>query len=701
MLTCEPNQVFVRFTKKTMDSYYYEESFEVYSGSQLLMTSPSFAKGELRDVEFCLPESTNRQYSIHLLDSGRDSWQSGSWVKIAGIYGNIVFRNFMTQPNEEIYPFSLYYAVMKEQQWKLTSYSSTIPSEWTSFGFDDSAWQDATLGSFTSQISGTQYFRKTFTSLANMAAYELQMNYRYGIVAYVNGVEVFRVFDALNDIRNVVDNAEAIKECGGLFEGAISYTISPVHTLDSYLEYGQQLKDLGADTIAIKDMAGMLTPYRAERMVKAFNEEIGLPVHIHCHYVGGMAPANILKAAEAGVAVADTAHAPLAFGNSHPAVEMIVAALKESRYDTDLDLDLLFEISEYWEEMRKRGHYKRGVSSLIHMQVYSHQVPGGMMSNLISQLEVQKAAHRLPEVMAEIPKVRAEVGYPPLVTPMSQIVGTQAVFNVLTGKRWSVISKEMKDYVCGYYGKAPGNMDKEIVAKVAGDAEILDPKIAPGTLVTTTYDECAAEIGDLAQSEEDVLMYALFPNEARTYLSKHRVSEKVDFMLEQESSATKEDDYVDINQIRELVRVAEESGVGEIVVEEEGMRIAVRMPGQGAPAAAVPAAPQAQAAPVAAVPAPAAEGPASDRPATWKPVVAPMVGTYYEAPAPGEPPFVKVGDEVAAGETLCIVEAMKLMNEITAEEMGTVREVCLSDATPVEYGTVLFYVEPHDPTPGA
>ncbi|MCI9673390.1 MAG: acetyl-CoA carboxylase biotin carboxyl carrier protein, partial [Enterorhabdus sp.] len=185
--------------------------------------------------------------------------------------------------------------------------------------------------------------------------------------------------------------------------------------------------------------------------------------------------------------------------------------------------------------------------------------------------------------------------------------------------------------------------------------------------------------------------------EARTYLSKHRVSEKVDFMLEQESSGTKEDDYVDINQIRELVRVAEESGVGEIVVEEEGVRIAVRMPGQGAPVAApTAAAPVAQAAPAPAAPAPAAE-PASDRPASWVPVVAPMVGTYYEAPAPGEPPFVKVGDEVAANETLCIVEAMKLMNEITAEEMGTVREVCLSDATPVEYGTVLFYVEPHEP----
>ncbi|MEG0072187.1 MAG: acetyl-CoA carboxylase biotin carboxyl carrier protein [Raoultibacter sp.] len=510
-----------------------------------------------------------------------------------------------------------------------------------------------------------------------------------------NGVHVFRVFDALNDIRNVVDNAEAIKECGGWFEGAISYTMSPVHTLDSYLEYAQGLKDLGADSIAIKDMAGMLTPYRTERMVKALNAEIGLPVHVHCHYVGGMAPANIIKSAEAGAAIADTASAPLAFGNSHPAVEMIVAALQESRYDTGLDLDLLFEIAEYWEEVRKRGHYKRGVSSLVHMKVYSHQIPGGMMSNLVSQLEIQNAGDRLPEVMAEIPKVRAEVGYPPLVTPMSQIVGTQAVFNVLTGKRWSVVSKEMKDYICGYYGKAPGPMNKDIVAKVVGDSQRLDPDVAPGSLITATYEQMRDEIGDLAKTEEDVLMYALFPNEARTYLSKHRTSEKVDFMLEQESSGTKEDDYVDINQIRELVRVAEESGVGEIVVEEEGMRIAVRMPGSmaseagAAPVAAMAAAPAAPAE-TAAAPAEAAEHPAS-----WYAVTAPMVGTFYSAPSPGEPAFVAVGDEVAANQTLCIVEAMKLMNEITAEEMGTVREVCVEDSSPVEFGTVLFYIEPH------
>lgn len=520
---------------------------------------------------------------------------------------------------------------------------------------------------------------------------------RFIAAAHRNGIDVFRVFDALNDIRNVVDNAEAIKACGGHFEGAISYTLSPVHTLDSFLEYGQQLKDLGADSIAIKDMAGMLTPYRTERIVKAFNAEIGLPIHVHCHYVGGMAPANYLKAAEAGAAIVDTAAAPLAFGNSQPAVEMLVAAMQESRYDTGLDLGLLFEISEYWEEVRKRGHYKRGVSSLTHMKVYSHQVPGGMMSNLMSQLEIQNAIDRLDDVMEEIPRVRAEVGYPPLVTPLSQIVGTQAVFNVLTGKRWSVVSKEMKDYICGYYGKAPCPMSPEVVNRVVGESDImLDPDVAPGSLVTTTFAELEEEIGDLAKTEEDVLMYALFPNEARTYLSKHRTSEKVDFLLEEESSNTKEDDYVDINQIRELVRVAEESGVGEIVVEEEGARIAVRMPGAVAAAPAAPvaaAAPAAAAAPVAA-PA-AAPAAAASHPANWYCVTSPMVGTFYAAPAPGEPAFVQVGDEVAANQTLCIVEAMKLMNEIGAEEMGTVREVCVEDATPVEFGTPLFYIEPH------
>jgi oxaloacetate decarboxylase (Na+ extruding) subunit alpha len=526
--------------------------------------------------------------------------------------------------------------------------------------------------------------------------YSKEIIERFTELAHRNGVDVFRVFDALNDIRNVVESAEAVKAVGAHFEPAISYTMSPVHTLDSYIEYAQQLKELGADSIAIKDMAGMLTPYRTERMVKALRDEIGLPIHVHCHYVGGMAPANYLKAAEAGAAIVDTASAPLAFGNSQPAVEMVVAALKESGFDTGLDLDLLFEISEYWEEVRVRGHYKRGVSSLTHMQVYSHQVPGGMMSNLISQLEIQKASDRLPDVMKEIPRVRAEVGYPPLVTPMSQIVGTQAVFNVLTGKRWSVVSSEMKDYLMGYYGKAPGPLDMDIVKKVLGDAEMLPPDIAPGSLVTTTYDEVAAEIGDLAKSEEDVIMYALFPNEARTYLSKHRTEEKTAFCLEEESSLTKEEDYMDINQIRELTRIVEESGVGEITVEEAGMKITIRRPGEGAMAPVVAA----SAAPAAVAPA-SSEPEQGSRPANWIPVKAPMVGTFYSSPSPDAPVFVEVGDEVTAGQTLCIVEAMKLMNEIPAEQIGTIREVCIENAAPVEYGTVMFYLEPMGKTEAA
>lgn len=508
-----------------------------------------------------------------------------------------------------------------------------------------------------------------------------------------NGIDVFRVFDALNDIRNVKDSAEAINECGGHFEGAISYTLSPVHTLDSYVEYAMQLKELGAKTIAVKDMAGMLTPYRTERLVKALKNEVGLPVHVHCHYVGGMAPANYIKAAEAGAAIVDTASAPLAFGNSQPAVEMIAAALKESEYDTGIDIDLLFEIADYWEEVRKRKGYKRGISTLSHMRVYSHQVPGGMMSNLVSQLEIQKATDRMDDVLREIPRVRAEVGYPPLVTPMSQIVGTQSVFNVLTGKRWSVISKEMKDYIAGYYGKAPGKIDPKVQKLVLGDELPLDPSIAPGSLVTTTYDDIAEEIGDLAHSEEDVLMYAMFPNEARQFLEKQRKIEKTNFLFENAVSLTKEEDYVDISQIRDLVKLVEESGVGEITVEENGAKIVVRNPNvAAAPVAVAPAA----AAVSAAAPAPAAtpEQPEAKRPASWKPVTAPMVGTFYAAPSPDAAPFVKEGDKVNAGDPLCIVEAMKLMNEIPAEEMCVVREVCVNNADPVEYGTVMFYVEP-------
>jgi oxaloacetate decarboxylase alpha subunit len=367
-----------------------------------------------------------------------------------------------------------------------------------------------------------------------------------------------------------------------------------------------------------------------------------------------------------------------------------VAALKESPYDTGLDLDELFRIAEYWEGVRERKKLKRGITTMLQMEVFSHQVPGGMMSNLISQLELQKASARLPDVLAEIPRVRAEVGYPPLVTPMSQIVGTQAVLNVLTGKRWGVVPNEMKDYIRGLYGKAPGPMAPEVVARALGDEKPLAADVRPGSMAVGTYEQAEAEIGDLARSEEDVLMYALFPNEAMTYLTKHQEgAEKAVFMLSEEIDTVREGESVDVNQIRELIRIVESSEIGEVIVEENGSTITVRKSGVVMAAAPMAAAPVAGAA-SAGAPAESASG----RPASWKEVTAMMVGTFYRAPSPGSAPFAEVGDTIEQGNPVCILEAMKLMNEIEMPETGVIRQVVAPDASAVDYGAILFYYEP-------
>ena len=548
-------------------------------------------------------------------------------------------------------------------------------------------------------------------NLVGYKHYSDEIVHRFTHAAYRNGLEVFRVFDALNDIRNVKSSAEAILDTNGAhFQGTISYTISPVHTIDSFVEYAQQLKELGAHSIAVKDMAGMMVPYVCEELVAKLKEEVGLPIQLHCHYIGGMAPMSYLKGIEAGADTIDTAAAPLAFGNSQPAGETLVAALRDTQYDTGLDFDKMIEVAEYWEGVRKAKGYKRGVTTLLSLEVYSHQVPGGMMSNLVSQLEIQNAADRLPEVLKEIPIVRAEVGYPPLVTPMSQIVGTQAVLNVLTGKRWSIIPQEMRDYVLGYYGLPPAPVNEDILAKVIKDSgkQPLDPKVAPGSLVTTTYAEVEAEIGDLAQSEEDVLMYALFPNEARAYLERHHgdVEDKV-FMMGDEANVDREDEEtMDVRHIETLIKALDASGVAEVVISEGDSQVALRKadaPGVATPAAVPVAAPAA--APVAtpaAVPSPAptaaaapAAAPVTDeRPANWIAITAPMVGTFYDKPSPESAPFVAVGDVVAEGDAVCILEAMKLMSEITADCACTVREICVESGDALGYGDVIMYVEP-------
>ncbi len=513
--------------------------------------------------------------------------------------------------------------------------------------------------------------------------------------AHRNGIDVFRVFDALNDIDNMRDCCLAVKRIGAHLEPAISYTISPVHTLDSYVDYACQLKELGADTLCVKDMAGLLTPYRTERLVHALEAATGLPIHLHCHYAGGMAIANYIKAAEAGVAILDTDATPLAFGTAHPAVETIVAALKESPRDTALDIDTLFEISNYWESVRKRGHYSAGISDLMDVQVFRHQIPGGMMSNLISQLDGQHALDRLDEVVEEIPRVRAEAGYPPLVTPTSQIVGTQAVMNVITGRRWNLVSKEMRDYLMGLYGKAPAPINPRVLDQVFDTHDPREIQRLAQQEGVQSYEEAKAEAGSLAKSEEDVLMYAMFPQTAETFLTKHPSNDSVNFLDENEVAQSKEDTYVDMNQIRELIRTVEESSIGEITIKEAGQEINVRKAGIAGPTSVAP--PETPGVPTAtATPIPAAEPQPVEDEQDYPgciPVSCPIVGTFYAAPSPESDPFVQVGDEVTAGQTLCIVEAMKLMNEIPSPEIGTIRAVCVENAEAVEFGQTLMWLE--------
>lgn len=508
---------------------------------------------------------------------------------------------------------------------------------------------------------------------------------RFVLHAAENGIDVFRIFDALNDTRNLKAAFDAVKEAGAFIEGAVCYTISPVHTLEHYVKTAHELVEMGADSICIKDMAALLTPYRTEKLIKRLRKEIDLPLHLHCHYIGGMAPMNYLKAIEAGVDIIDTATGPLAFGNSQPATEMIVAAVKDSPHDSGLDLELLYEIAEYFEKARARRAFCRGVTSIAHMKIFSHQVPGGMISNLESQLEQQKALDRMPEVLEEIPRVRAEVGYPPLVTPLSQIVGTQAVINVITGNRWAVVPNEMRDYMKGLYGRPPGPISPDIQKKVLGDEEPITCR--PADLITETFEDYAKEIGDLARNEEDVISYALFPKETRTYLETHREgAEKKIFMMGEEIKAVKEVEYMDVNQIRDLIKLVEQSDVSEVAVEEGEVKVVIRK----GPAGVVPSvevggksAEQAE-----------IKVEVAEHPDHWRKILAPMVGTFYRASSPGADPFVNIGDAVEPGQTVCILEAMKLMNEIAMEEKGVIKEILVENAQPVEYGQILFLYEP-------
>ncbi len=326
-----------------------------------------------------------------------------------------------------------------------------------------------------------------------------------------NGIDILRIFDALNDIRNLETAIKACKKEGAHMQAAISYTTGPVFDLEYYAKYAKQLADAGADSICIKDMAGLLTPYSVGDLVKTVKEAGKVPVQVHSHYTSGLASMVMMKAVEAGADVIDTAMSPLALGTSHPATESMVAALKGTEYDTGLNLEALADIAKYVDTLREK-YLESGLLNPKMLKVDAktllYQVPGGMLSNLVSQLKQAGKEDQLPEVLAEVPRVRADCGYPPLVTPSSQIVGTQAVFNVITGERYKMVTKEFKGIVRGEYGRTPIAIDPDFRKKIIGDEAPIDCR--PADLLEPELEKLKKECAPWTQQEEDVLSYAQF-----------------------------------------------------------------------------------------------------------------------------------------------------------------------------------------------
>ncbi len=336
-----------------------------------------------------------------------------------------------------------------------------------------------------------------------------------------NGIDVIRIFDALNDVRNLEQAIKSTKKHGGLCEAALSYTVSPVHNEEYFVNLACELENMGADTICIKDMANLLLPYDAYSLVSAMKKKVKVPIHLHTHNTTGTGDMTYLMAAQAGVDIIDTALSPLANGTSQPSTEAMVATLKGTDRDTGLDLSKLSEAAVHFravaQKLKSEGSLDPKVLN-VDPNTLLYQVPGGMLSNLISQLKQAKAEDKYYEVLAEVPRVREDFGYPPLVTPTSQIVGSQAVLNVLSGERYKMVTKESKGLLRGEYGRLPAPVNEEVRKKAIGDEEVITCR--PADKLEPELAKQKAEAGELAKCEEDVLSYALFPQVAKTFLAE-------------------------------------------------------------------------------------------------------------------------------------------------------------------------------------
>jgi oxaloacetate decarboxylase alpha subunit len=499
-----------------------------------------------------------------------------------------------------------------------------------------------------------------------------------------NGMDVFRIFDALNDIRNMRTAIEATKEAGKHAQGTICYTVSPVHTIEGFVELARGLADMGCDSLCIKDMAGLLTPYATEALVKAIKAEVDLPLQLHSHATSGLAAMCHLKAIEAGAERVDTAISSWSGGTSHPPTESLVAGLRGTEYDTGMDLELLQEIGMYFYEVRKKYHQFESEFTGVDTRVQVNQIPGGMISNLANQLKEQNALDRMQEVMAEIPRVREDLGYPPLVTPTSQIVGTQAVINVLTGERYSTITNEVKIYLQGGYGRAPGPVNEELRRKAVGDQEIIE--VRPADLLPSELDQLREEIGELADSDEDVLTYAMFPEIGRQFLEQRRAGTLQPEPLEpppgngpQEAAPTEfnivlhgESYHIKITGAGHKGQPERHfyltvDGVPEEVLVETLDEVVLTGGAEGAVGKAI----------AGRRPKPTEEGH----------VTTSMPGSIVEV-------LVKEGDQIEAGQPVLVTEAMKMETEVQAPISGTVTAVYVQKGDAVNPDEVLVEIKP-------
>lgn len=512
---------------------------------------------------------------------------------------------------------------------------------------------------------------------------------RFIVKSAERGIDVFRIFDALNDFRNIQAAIKMVQQCHKHVEATICYTVSPVHSLHHFVEQAKQLEDLGTDTICIKDMAGLLPPFEAYELLKRMKAAVRVPIHLHTHYTSGMASMSALMAILGGLDILDTAMAPLSGGTSHPPTETMIAALRDTAYDTGLELSRLAPVSEHLRAARKKYHLFESEFTGVDTDVLLSQVPGGMISNLASQLSEQNAVEKMKEVLEEVPRVRKDMGYPPLVTPTSQIVGTQATLNVMTGNRYKVMTNETRNYFLGLYGKPPGTLNSTTKRKAsAGDVPISN---RPADNLDPELDAARKELSDHTVTEEDVLSYALFPSVTLQYIDERERGELKPEILEplaEGGPASPAGDLhlapiefnVTLHGESYHVRV---SGSGQTIdgkkpyyIKVDDKLEEVYLEPLQEVLASGPEAPLSTGTAKGGRPKPSGPGD----------VTTPVPGRVVKV-------LVTEGTRVAAGDPVLVIEAMKMENRVTAPTDGTVKAIHVKEGDSVNSDETLIQLE--------